>query len=297
MLVDFMMIGAQKSGTTSLANQLAQHPQICFCRTKEPGYFNTHEDWQPHLADYHALYTPQPGQLCGEASTMYTFLPDHLETHTRLHAYNPALKLIYIMRQPVARVISNYTHNLVRNLDTRPPAEAVFADPGYINRSRYGVQIRPYLDLFGRENVLLLLFEEYVQDQPGTLAQIADFIGVDRAGLADIDYAAGNQSVGEYYLKYEGVEKFAGSNFFQSVRDRIPAAVRQPVRRLLSNKLEEKPDFSPELRREIWRWVEDDVTEIERLLGRRLDRWRRDYPAPTMFVTSGATPGAVGETA
>ena len=60
--------------------------------------------WEADLASYHALYSPAPGQLCGEGSTMYTFLPEFDKTYERLFAYNPDLKFIYIMRSPVERV-------------------------------------------------------------------------------------------------------------------------------------------------------------------------------------------------
>ena len=54
---------------------------------------------------------------------------------------------IYVMRQPVERIISLYTHNFVREIEKRPPDAAVFNDPQYVDRSRYGVQLRPYLCL------------------------------------------------------------------------------------------------------------------------------------------------------
>ena len=184
MRVDFMVIGAQKAGTTSLAAQLAAHPQICFCKEKEPGYFHKTEAWAEGLDEYHKLYDPTPGQLCGEASTYYTFFPEFRETHKRLHDYNPSLKLIYVMRQPVDRVISHYTHNRVREIDVRPPEIAVFSDAAYVDRSRYGVQIRPYLELFGPENVMLLVFEEYTADQIAALYRIADFLGIERTPFA-----------------------------------------------------------------------------------------------------------------
>ncbi|MEZ4515556.1 MAG: sulfotransferase [Chloroflexota bacterium] len=278
MLVDFMVIGAQKSGTTSLANQLADHPSICFCKEKEPGYFHQVSDWRATIDSYHSLYSPEAGQLCGEASTFYTFLPEWPDTHQRLFEYNPDLKLIYIMRHPVERVLSHYTHNLVRDLDTLPSDKAVFASPEYVNRSRYGVQIRPYLELFEREQVLLLIFEEYVRDQVGTLSQIAEFLGIDSAPFTQADTEARHKSVGEPYLKYDSVRSFVKTPAFQRLRSAVPESIRQPIRhKLFSNTLETKPELTAETRKLLWRLLEDDVLTIEKLLDRRLDLWRQGY--------------------
>lgn len=275
MLVDFAIIGAQKCGTTSLAAQMAEHPSICFCEIKEPGYFHRVEDWQAGLEAYHQLYAPEAGQICGEASTMYTFLPEWQGTHSRLFAYNPNLKLIYIMRQPVERVISNYSHDLVRGFVKAPPEIAVFEDPTYINRSRYAVQMRPYLEIFPRENVLLLVFEEYIADQSQTLRQIASFLGVSSNTFANTVSVDKHKTVGQTYLKNPVVRSLVRSRAFQAVRPRLASSLRQPIRRRLSNQLDEKPHFVPSLRQAIWRFVEDDVHGVEELLGRRLDVWRQ----------------------
>lgn len=278
MRVDFMVIGSQKCGTTSLARQLADHPQIAFCSEKEPGYFHKSDDWRVGIDDYHRLYSPQPGQLCGEASTYYTFLPEWLDTHKRLYEYNPDLKLIYIMRQPVERIISHYSHNLVRSIDTAPAEWAVLNQPSYLNRSRYAVQIRPYLELFERENILLLVFEEYTADQVAALQQVATFLGIDPQPFLETDTSAAHQSVGEPYLKYDAVRSIVKTGVFQKLRTVVPASIRQPVRhRLLSNKLEQKPEFSAAVKHTLWRLLEDDVRAIEDLLGRPLDVWRQGY--------------------
>lgn len=277
MRVDFMVIGAQKCGTSSLAKQLAEHPDICLCKIKEPGYFDRTEDWEAGLEEYHRLYSPTDGQICGEASTMYTFLPEWQGTHTRLFAYNPDLKLIYIMRQPVERVISHYSHRLVRGRVKDPPEVTVFADPTYTNRTRYGVQIIPYLELFGRENILLLIFEEYISNQLKTLQQIAMFLGISADAFEDIGTAVNHRSVGEWQLKYPAIRKIASSSVFQSIRPYLPASIRKPVRPFFSNKLEKKMEFSPASKETIWRFLENDVQTIEELLGRRLDMWRKGY--------------------
>lgn len=285
MVVDFMIIGAQKCGTTSLSQQLAGHPEVCFSRIKEPGYFNEADDWRAGLKRYHELFEPLDGQICGEASTMYTFLPEYLDTHVRLYDYNPHLKLIYMMRNPVDRVLSNYTHNLVRSLEARPPEAVVFADPGYISRSRYAVQIRPYLERFGRSQVKLLIFEEYIQNQRLVLTEVADFLEINPTAYPDAEPAEANRSVGEYHLKSPLIESLARSRWFDLVRANVPASIRQPVRRSLSNRLDESPSFSPELKLELWRWLEDDVTAIESVLGRTLSVWRDTFvPANAIEV-------------
>ena len=277
MLVDFMMIGAQKCGTTNLAAQMANHPDICFCQTKEPAFFNETPAWKEALASYHELYEPKVGQLCGEASTMYSFLPEWSDTPARLFEYNPDLKLIYIMRQPVNRIISHYAHNFVRGLAKAAPEEAVFADPTYINRSRYAVQIRPYLELFGHENVLLLIFEEYVRTPEQTLQQVAQFLNLSEAGFSEANESEKHQTTGRAYLKYDVMRKLTSSTMFRSVRSYIPAVLRQPIRKRLSNQIEEKPEFSDQLRRMLWRFVEDDVYSIEKIVGRQLPIWREGY--------------------
>lgn len=276
MQVDFMIIGAQKCGTTALAEQLAAHPQICFCRVKEPGYFSTTHDWQAHLSTYHSLYTPTPGQLCGEASTMYTFLPEHQETHCRLHAYNPALKLIYMMRDPVERVLSNYAHRLVRKTTDQPLAHAIFADPVYINRSRYAVQLRPYLTLFPRQHILLLIFEEYIADQPRTLRQIAEFLAIDPAGFRNETQNGfvAHRSVGDYQLG-PVLQQLRATPLVEMALGYLPQAMRRQARRQLGNTLTTKPAMSPALRQLLWRFLEDDLCALEQIMGRRLDCWRQ----------------------
>lgn len=279
MRVDFILIGAQKSGTTSLASQLAAHPQVCFSKVKEPGYFNETDAWEAGLAEYHSLYNPLPGQICGEGSTMYTFLPEWLETAQRLYQYNPNLKLIYMMRQPVKRIISHYTHNLVRSIEKNDPQTAVLKDPRYINRSRYAVQLRPYIELFGSEKILLLVFEEYIAAQEAILRQVAQFLGISSDAFADTDTTPKHKSIGTPYLKSPSVEKWVGSDIFQAVRAIVPASIRQPIRyRFFSNRLDRAPEFTLGLKQLLWQFLADDVASIEHIKGRRIDSWHEGFP-------------------
>ena len=111
---------------------------------------------------------------------MYTFLPEFGGTHDRIHAYNPDVKLLYVMRDPVERMLSNYAFRRVRRLTADPPEVALITDPTFVNRSRYGMQLRPYFDRFPAEQIHLMVFEEHVADTSGSLKEVAGFLG-DRA--------------------------------------------------------------------------------------------------------------------
>jgi hypothetical protein len=268
-----MIIGAQKSGTTSLANQLAQHPQVCFASNKEPAYFNRTPRWRDGLDAYHALFAPLPGQICGEASTMYTFQPEWLDTHARLHEYNPELKLVYIMRHPVERIVSHYAFRQVRDRVRLSADEAVLADPAYVNRSRYGVQLRPYIELFGRERIALLVFEEYIKDPRCALRDLAEFLGIEDAPFDHVSVeargaTAGTEVLGDRMRQVRRVLKRAG------MRTLIPKPVAALVKKRFSRSLETKPVLSAATRDVLWRMLEDDVRDVERLLGRTISAWR-----------------------
>lgn len=269
-----MIIGAQKSGTTSLAFQLAQHPQICLCARKEPAYFNRTERWREGLAEYHALYAPRPGQLCGEASTMYTFLPEWLGTHERLHAYNPALRFVYIMREPLERIRSHYAFRQVRNRVDEPADQVVLTDPMYVNRSRYAVQIQPYIETFGRDRVLLLVFEEYVADPHGTLREVARFLDIDVGAVDAIDVTAKGATLGEPVLG-DRARAVRRAIVRSGLRSLVPRPLVTLARRRMSRKLERKPDLSPAVQDALRRLLAADVEAIERLLGRSIPAWHR----------------------
>jgi hypothetical protein len=274
--VDFMIVGAAKCGTTSLAYQLAQHPDICFSKVKEPNYFlDNHEgDWERSLDRYHNLYHPSPGQLCGESSVTYTNLPGTLGTHRRLFDYNPKLKLIYIMRQPIERMISHYMQNSFKKDRTDESIDvAICRNPVYVNRSRYAVQISPYIELFGREKILLLIFEDYISDPLRTLEKIIAFLGISDVPH-DIDLSLQNKSVGTTKLS-QPAKSIRKTKIYKVVAPLVPRLLRTYMKQRMSQQLLERPKLSQELRRTLWLFVEDDVKRIEKLVGRRLDEW---YP-------------------
>ena len=273
--VDFLLIGAQKSGTTSLAFQLAQHPQICFCENKEPHFFSRIIDWQSQLAEYHQLFSPTKSQICGEASTSYTFRPAYSHTPAHLCDYNPHIKLIYIMRHPVKRIESHYDHRLIMGQVQSPPEVEIFRESAYIERSRYGYQLEPYLALFPRQNILLLCFEEFTANPTETLREISSFLGISFIDFHQVDNRAQNVSSQQVFLR-KGVQRMVKTQFSHTLLKYLPTRLKLWGRSLIYTKLPSPTALSQSLQEELWAVLEGDVIRIETLLGRRLDIWRQD---------------------
>jgi hypothetical protein len=222
-LPDFLIIGAQKSGTSSLYRYLAQHPQIRASDPKEVHYFDggldagidsyaRGEGW--YRSHFPLLSDVAPGQKVFEASPLYLLHPLAPE---RIAAVVPHAKLIAVLRNPVDRALSHYFHN-VRNNDLRknreelPPREAMAAEEArlagpiargdyrdeayrafsYKARGRYLEQIERYWAHFPRENLLALRAEDLFANPAGTVRRVFDFLELDTAPGNNIDYRPQN---------------------------------------------------------------------------------------------------------
>jgi len=263
-----MLIGAQKAGSTSLAHQIAQHPQIEFCKHKEPDFFSKTKDWKDNLQKYHSLFNQTQGQICGEGSTTYTWIPEYPRTAWRIHAYNPDVKLIYIMRHPVERTISHYFHHFLRARTKNPKEQEILKVPTYINHSRYAMQLRPYLELFPKEAILPIIFEEFIEDPFPTLNQIANFLKIDPGGFNDIDTSPQYQSINR-----KGDRKI--KKILTPLSRLFPLKIRNALRGPFVYEVESKVEFSEDFKKLLWRFFEDDVFSLEKVMNRSLDIWRK----------------------
>ena len=119
--VTFLVAGAQKGGTTALFDYLADYPDIALSDVKEVHHFDDEAvDWAaPDHAAYHAHFPPPDGRPCGEATPIYIYWPNSLE---RIHAYNPAMKLIITLRDPVERAWSGWRMETRNGVETQPYA-------------------------------------------------------------------------------------------------------------------------------------------------------------------------------
>jgi hypothetical protein len=192
-LPGFIIIGAQRGGTTSLYNYLTDHPQVGAATRKEVHFFDRYFE---KGIDWYRAHFPKRGEfaIVGEASPYYLF---HPEAPQRICTAMPGAKCIALLRNPIDRAYSHYHFKVAKGLETLPFAEAVEREPerleasddpmgpawrhhSYLARGAYADQIRRWLTVFPSEQLLILQSEEFYREPQRILHLTQDFLGVDR---------------------------------------------------------------------------------------------------------------------
>ena len=193
--VTFLIAGVQKGGTTALYDYLADYSDIALSKVKEVHFFDDEtRDWAcPNYAAYHAQFPGAAGRPCGEATPIYTYWPNALE---RIRAYNPAMRLILTLRDPVERAWSHWRMEYGRGAEREPFAWCIregrqrlfdatpwghHREYSYVERGFYAEQLGRLFALFPREQVLLLRAEDLRADPAPALAAVREFLGLAEA--------------------------------------------------------------------------------------------------------------------
>lgn len=180
-LPDFVVIGAPKAGTTSLARWLGEHPGAHIAPEKEVRYFNLHHD--RGLAWYRSRFADaSANQLVGEATPAYLYDDAALE---RLQAELPDVALVVMLREPVARAWSQYQFFVAIGVE-REPWEVVVEHPDrgvfdHLGASHYLPRLEAVTRICGRDRLLVLFAEDLRADPEGTLTTLSEHLGLDPA--------------------------------------------------------------------------------------------------------------------
>ncbi|HBH51032.1 MAG TPA: hypothetical protein DDY91_03980 [Planctomycetaceae bacterium] len=179
-LPDFVVVGATKSGTTSLYYYLDQHPEIGMSWPKEPRYFLDPEFGNYHRGEawYRDLFRT-PHRLCGEATPAYTHQPNCVVAE-RMHNLIPRARLIYLVREPWSRLVSHY--RMLRSSPNTPngtPAEILRKRPRARLASLYGTHWNCLTKYFPADQLLLVESNHLLSATRDTMRTIFEFLGVD----------------------------------------------------------------------------------------------------------------------
>lgn len=264
---DFIIIGAMKSATSTLHEQLAIQPDFFMSTPKEPYYFSDDEVFSRGREWYLNLFSnAEPNQLCGESSTHYTKLPDYPNTIHRMKSELPKIKLIYVLRDPVERLISHYIHQWSQNVFRCGINEAIDRYDELVNYSRYAYQIQPYIDTYGRDNILFV-FNEALRIRPqAELERVAKFLGIEPNKVRWQENLVEQNVSSQRVRRFSGYKLLVDSSVMTFLRRcLIPKSFRTRVRELLS--MRKKPVITPSKLNELNRIFDEDLANLSKILG------------------------------
>jgi len=175
-LPNLVVIGGMKCGTSSLHSYLRQHPQISMSAEKELDFFIEDRHWK-RGAGWYASQFPD-NQVRGEASPNYTARDRFPGVPERMHSVIPEARLIYLVRDPVERVISHWVHNYSGHGETLPVDQAIRSS-SYVERSQYWRQLEAYLEYYPADRILVVDSDDLRHGRNETMRRVFLFLGVD----------------------------------------------------------------------------------------------------------------------
>ena len=262
-LPTFLIIGAMKAGTTTLFDDLALVPGISMASHKEPNTLVRFDKAADIEADYRTLFArARPGDQLGEASTAYTKLPTHTGVAERaLKVLGPELKLIYIRRDPLDRLLSQYRYEAPMGMCGDAGINTVLReDPRFVDYSDYAMQEAAWLAHFEAHQLLRLDFKAYIADRAGTVKQVCDFLGVAFPDDYAIRTGASNASAGRR-MQTGLAGGFARSHLYtRHIKPLLPAGVRNLLKRLTP----QAPDHFETPSEETLAWLREALAARQR---------------------------------
>ena len=300
---NFLIIGAMKSGTTSIYYYLKQHPQIYMSPVKEPNFFALEgeklefngpegqavvngwicEEATTTVEEYRALFLGASNESAiGEASPWYLYSP---EAPDRIRRYIPEAKLIAVLRNPADRAYSAFLQ-FVR--DGREPlkdfAQALEAEEErkrknwkwiwhYRNMGFYYTQLKRYYDIFEREQIRVYLYEDLIDDPIGVLRDIFRHLGVDDTFTAldtsrrlNVSGIPKSRALFTLMNRPNPVKAFLKPLFPKRLHRHISMAIQ-------NINLLEPPPLRQEVRRELIKVYRQDILKLQDLIQRDLSGW------------------------
>jgi hypothetical protein len=276
-LPNLLIIGGLKCGTTSLHHYLNLHPEVEMSRPKELNFFVAELNW-PLGADWYGTHFDPDAGVRGESSPHYTNLPRFSGVAERIRSVLGEPRMIYVVRNPIDRMLSHYIHNVGGGYEDRKLTEA-FADPqsSYVARSRYAYQLEPYLAAFGPDRIEVVSREELKSERPATMRRVFGFLEIDpnfTSEQFEREWETGTAKSGSRFRIMDQAVRLPGLRALDRNFDRLPESLRWLVERIVHDPRAgevEKPELPSELRDWLRDLFREDVKRLEELTGRRFD--------------------------
>lgn len=295
-LPNFLIIGAAKSGTTAIYTYIKQHPQIYMSPRKELRFFSNitpppnvpkeyiHEGVST-LEEYESFFDGvRDEKAYGESSPMYLYTPGTAE---RIKATLPHVKLFAILRNPVDRAYSAYTHGLRDWIEPATTFEEALALEQERIRAGWGMlwhytqagfyyeQLKRYYEIFDPSQIMVVLHDDLVQDVDGLLRKLFIYLDVD----PDFKPDTTSRPNASGFPKNEALHKwmrrlFYEDNIIKDISAKVfPRSFRKSVVRNVRKVNLEKRRLPEKTREELQEVFHEDIQKLEGLLNRDLSKW------------------------
>ncbi|WP_457640387.1 sulfotransferase family protein [Persephonella sp.] len=290
-LPNFLCVGAQKAGTTTLYDILIQHPQIYLPDIKETKFFN--ERYDKGISFYEQFFSSYKGEkVIGEIDPDYMFFEVN-SVATRIYKHlGKDLKLIFMLRNPVDRAYSQYWMNVRRGIEKEPFDKAIALESqrirknlfskhnfSYISRGQYASQIKIFLEFFPIENMFFIIFEEdFIKNREKTIKNLLEFLDVEDV---ELNLNIKSNSANMPKIKFLQNIIYAPDSTLKKIGKVILPS--EEVRRKTLKFLEKinlrsfrYPKMDESLRNYMMEeYFINDIKELETLIGRNLEYWYR----------------------
>lgn len=292
---DFLVIGAMKSMTSSLHDQLSLSPELNLSTLKEPCFFSDDENFTRGTEWYASCWKNPHGEaFLGESSTHYSKLPTYPDTVSRMYEFCPDVKLIYVIRNPLDRLVSQYIHEWTVGRISVPIDIAIHRYPMLVDYSRYAFQLRPYFEFFEPRKMLVVSFESLKCNPSASLFEISNHLGLRES--IEWDHSVTPSNVSSRRMKTsrmrDAVVHAPGIDWMR--KKIVPQSVRNRIKDLW--RMKDRPELSSRSIKHLRSIFDEDLIELsgqlEATAGKSVDaqsdgRNPRRHSSPVASKTEG----------
>jgi hypothetical protein len=282
-LPNFIIAGVPRAGTTSLVGYLRQHPQI-FMAEGEPRFFlhnpdptDTSEVYDlkidvRSLPEYEALFEGVTDEKAiGEKTPFYIYAPGAMG---RIKATLPDVRLVFSLRNPIERAYSSYWLAVRNGQDVGSVEEFLTPSSDYIATGYYYAYLCRWYQTFDPARIKVVIFDDLKQSPQAVFQDLCRFLEVDD-GVVLADTTAKNAGAKPSNRALaKTIKGIRSSAVFETIRPMIPKAWREPLKQMEAKNYEKPPAIDKDLVARLRPLFEDDIRQLEGLLGRDLSVWR-----------------------
>jgi Sulfotransferase domain len=277
-LPNLIVIGGMKCGTSSLHYYLSLHPEIAMSERKELDFFVAEKNWKRGI-DWYSSQFAVDTPIRGESSPNYTKFPTFAGVPERISSLLPQAKLIYLVRDPIERILSHYIHNYSagRANDTIARVLEGPDGPHYLDCSRYFMQLEQYLRHYPSPSMLVVSTEELREGPREALETIFRFLGVDDS-FHPAEFASKRNESRTFTRSTRAgyaLSRLSSRVGSSRVRPFIPRALARPVKAFSERSAAaiERPVMDNALRQRLAAALRDDVERLREFTGKGFESW------------------------